>query len=84
MIDFALYTVCFSFPSTSGNKVASCFLSNTCLGLAANAISQLESRQQGLRWDNAAEPLSSDDEFHMGYVYMMLIIDSILFFVIAW
>ncbi len=71
------------FPPRGG-KVVSCFLSNTCLGLAIDVLSRLESRQEGLLWTNAGEPLSLDDQFNMVIVYVMLIIDSILYFVIAW
>ncbi len=73
-----------SFYSTRGAKVASCFFSNTCLGLGVTVLSRLEALQEGLSWRNANTPLSMDDDFHMSYVYMMLLIDTLLYFFIAW
>ena len=68
----------------SGGKISSCILSNTCLGLGVKVIARLEVREEGLQWDNASDRLSSDDDFHMGYVFMMLILDAIVYYVIAW
>ena len=65
-------------------KVGFCLLSNTCVGLGVEVLSQLELRQEGLRWGNAATPLSADDDFHMAWVYGMLLLDSILYIVLAW
>ena len=59
-------------------------MSNTCMGLGVIAISRLEVRQEGLRWDNAGDELSPDDDFHMGVVYAMLIIDAIWYYLLAW
>ena len=47
-------------------------------------LSQLELRQEGLRWGNAASPLSAEDNFNMVWVYGMLLLDSILYMVVAW
>ena len=47
-------------------------------------IARLEIREEGLQWDNAADPLSLDDDFHMLYVFVMLILDAIVYYVIAW
>ena len=54
------------------------------MGLGVIAFSRLEIHQEGLRWDNAAEPLSPDDDFHMGVVYAMLIIDAVWYYVLVW
>ena len=64
--------------------MSSCILSNTCLGLGVTVLARLEIREEGLQWDNASEPLSLDDDFHMGYVFMMLILDAIAYYVVAW
>ena len=78
-----MYTEGF-FCALSGEKVASCIFSNTCLGLGVTVIARLEIREEGLQWDNAADPLSLDDDFHMLYVFVMLILDAIVYYVIAW
>ena len=68
----------------SGEKVLACFLSNTCMGLGVNVISTLEIREEGVTWSNAAEPVSADDDFNLAIVFTMLIIDSIIYMLIAW
>jgi len=68
----------------SGEKVLSCFLSNTCMGLGINVLSTLEIREEGVTWANAGDPVSPDDDFNLGIVFAMLILDSIIYMVIAW
>lgn len=72
------------YNSCRGAKVGACFLSNTCLGLGVEVISQLEQRQEGLKWNNAASAISVDDNFNMTWIYGMLLLDSVLYMVIAW
>ena len=78
--------ICFSlfFYFCSGGKIAFCFLSNTCMGLGINTVALLEIRGQGVRWNNFTEDISLDDDFHLGYVFFMLIVDSIIYMLIAW
>ena len=68
----------------SGSRIAICVLSNTCLGIGIQVISLLEAREEGLQVDNVVEPLNVDDSFHIGYVFMMFIIDAVLYYVLAW
>ena len=65
-------------------KVAVCLLTNTCVGLGFNTIATLEVRGEGLTWQNLAQPLSNDDRFSVAIVLGMLILDSLLYFLIAW
>lgn len=67
-----------------GVKISACLLSNTCLGLGVEVLSRLELRQEGLTWANAASPVSADDNFNMAWVFLMLIVDSILYLAVAW
>ena len=78
---FYAYTV---YPLCSETKILSCFLSNTCMGLGVNVLSTLEIREEGVTWANAADNVSADDNFNLAIVFMMLIIDSILYMAIAW
>ena len=71
-------------PSLSGGKVGSCILSNTCMGLGVEVISRLEQRLVGLQFSNLFEPLSADDPFNMAWVLGMLLLDSIVYMIIAW
>ena len=54
------------------------------MGLGINTISLLEIRSEGLKWNNIFTSISLDDNFNMGYVYLMLIVDSIVYMLIAW
>ena len=67
-----------------GSKLFFCIFSNTCMGLGINTISLLEIRSEGLKWNNIFTSISLDDNFNMGYVYLMLIVDSIVYMLIAW
>lgn len=76
--------IAFPFCTCSAAKVSVCLLSNTCMGMGVIVISRLEIRQEGLTWENAGEDLSLDDDFHMGWVYGMLIFDAIWYYLLAW
>ena len=82
--DAYMYNYTRTLLHTRGGKIAFCILSNTCVGLGINTISLLEIRGEGVQWSNLAEPISLDDNFHLGYVLMMLILDSIVYMLIAW
>ena len=68
----------------SGAKIVACFLSNTCVGLGVNVISTLEIRKEGATLSNVGQPVSLDDSFNMGIVFGMLILDSVIYMLIAW
>ena len=54
------------------------------MGLGINVLSTLEIREEGVTWANAGDPVSPDDDFNIGIVFAMLILDSIIYMVIAW
>lgn len=67
-----------------GAKLGFCILSNTCMGLGINTLALLEIRSEGAQWNNFYQAISLDDDFHLGYVFLMLVIDSIFYMLIAW
>ena len=67
-----------------GSKLGFCILSNSCMGLGVNTVALLEIRGEGIQWNNFYQDISLDDDFHLGYVFLMLILDSIIYMVIAW
>ena len=67
-----------------GAKLGFCILSNTCMGLGINTMSLLEIREEGVQWSNFYKDISLDDDFNLGYVFLMLIIDSFIYMLIAW
>ena len=64
--------------------MGSCILSNTCMGLGVQALSILELRGTGLIWNNIAQPLSSDDPFSLIHVFAMLLMDTVVYLLLAW
>ena len=68
----------------SGTKVGVCLLPNTCVGFGTRVLAILEMRNEGLLFSNFASPLSLDDQFSMGWVVLMLFIDTILYMTLYW
>ena len=54
------------------------------MGLGVNTIALLEIREEGVQWDNFYRDISLDDDFSLGYVFLMLILDSTVYMLIAW
>ena len=54
------------------------------MGLAMEVISRLEQREEGLQWTNVGVPLSVDDHFNVSLVMVMLLVDSVVYMLIAW
>lgn len=54
------------------------------MGLALDVITQLEQREVGLQWSNVADPLSSTQSFNVAWAMGFLLIDTILYMVLAW
>lgn len=74
-----------SYPSlTLGEKQGYCFILNTCMTLGANIVSQQEGNGVGVTWATVADPISIDDSFRFGSVLMMLLVDAIVYFIMAW
>ena len=38
----------------------------------------------GVNWNNLFTPVSADDTFSMGYIFVMLIVDSAIGFLVTW
>ena len=54
------------------------------MGLGTNVLSTLEIRGEGVQWSNVGRAVSEDDSFNLAAVYGMLILDSIIYMLIAW
>lgn len=57
--------------------------SNTAMALGFNVVIRYEGTQEGLQWHNMLTPVTVDDQFHLGYVLMMLVVDAILYLLVA-
>jgi len=54
------------------------------MGLGVNVLSTLEIRGEGSTWANSGKAVSADDDFNLGIVFTMFILDSIIYMLIAW
>ena len=55
-----------------------------CMGIGVMLVSEWEVRREGLTLDTLLRPLTIEDEFHMGWVMIMLLVDTVLLMVVAW
>jgi ATP-binding cassette subfamily A (ABC1) protein 3 len=53
------------------------------MALGFKVIIQYEGTEEGLQWNNILEPATVDDDLHLGYVLMMLLVDAFLYLMIA-
>uniref|UniRef100_A0A1Y9GL18 ABC transporter domain-containing protein n=1 Tax=Anopheles arabiensis TaxID=7173 RepID=A0A1Y9GL18_ANOAR len=66
-----------------GTKVASSLLSNTAMSFGIMNIIRLEADQVGLQWHNLFSAPSMGDEFSVGLVMVMFVVDALLYLAIA-
>ncbi|XP_072607402.1 ATP-binding cassette sub-family A member 17-like [Vulpes vulpes] len=72
----------FSYPQrTYFQKVAFCLLSNIAMALGVRLISSFEIRGTGMRWKHVG---GLSGEFNFSHVLVMLVLDSILYGLVAW
>uniref|UniRef100_A0A182NIG1 ABC transporter domain-containing protein n=1 Tax=Anopheles dirus TaxID=7168 RepID=A0A182NIG1_9DIPT len=67
----------------TGAKIAMCLLSNSGMSLAMFLTVRLEATAAGLRWSNLFEPATIDDGFNVGLVIIMLLVDAVIYLLIA-
>ncbi|XP_019855200.1 PREDICTED: ATP-binding cassette sub-family A member 3-like [Amphimedon queenslandica] len=67
-----------------GPKLGVCIIPNSCVGFGVTVLSILELRQEGLTFSNFATPLSLDDPIHMGWIVLMLAIDTFVYMLLYW
>ena len=79
-----MFTCVANLTSCRPVKLGLCVLTNTCMGLGVTLVSEWEVRQEGLTLDTLLRPLTIEDGFHMGWVLVMLLVDTVLFLLIAW
>ena len=67
-----------------GAKAASCLLSNVAMSLGAQLIGKYEGAGTGVQWSNLNQRISVDDDFTLGLVLVMFVVDSVIYGLIAW
>ncbi|XP_053672343.1 phospholipid-transporting ATPase ABCA3-like [Anopheles nili] len=66
-----------------GTKLVSSLLSNTAMSFGIMNIIRLEGSQDGLQWSNLFSSPSMGDDFSVGLVMVMFVIDALLYLAIA-
>ncbi|XP_077296644.1 phospholipid-transporting ATPase ABCA3-like [Arctopsyche grandis] len=64
-------------------RLLACLASNTAMAYGFEIILLNEGTGGGLQWSNFFKPLTTDDSFVMAHVILMLIVDAILYLLIA-
>lgn len=66
------------------DKMGLCLLSNSCMGLGTVSIIIAELAGLGIQWGTLFTPASTSDDFSLGNAFVMLIVDILLYMVVAW
>ncbi|XP_008939234.1 PREDICTED: ATP-binding cassette sub-family A member 3-like, partial [Merops nubicus] len=65
-------------------KLASCLISNVAMAMGAQLIGMFEGKGTGIQWRDLTKPISVDDNFTLAHVLGMLLLDSVLYGLVAW
>ncbi|XP_007937732.1 phospholipid-transporting ATPase ABCA3 [Orycteropus afer afer] len=65
-------------------KLLSCLLSNVAMAMGAQLIGKFEAKGTGLQWHDLLNPVNVDDDFSFGQVLGMLLLDAVLYGLVAW
>ncbi|XP_048350984.1 phospholipid-transporting ATPase ABCA3 [Sphaerodactylus townsendi] len=65
-------------------KLSSCLVSNVGMAMGAQLIGMFEGKGTGIQWRDLMKPVSVDDNFTLAHVLGMLLLDSILYGLVAW
>uniref|UniRef100_A0A673NAM5 ATP-binding cassette sub-family A member 3-like n=1 Tax=Sinocyclocheilus rhinocerous TaxID=307959 RepID=A0A673NAM5_9TELE len=63
-------------------KVSACLISNVAMAMGAQLIGMFE--RTGIQWHNLFEPVTVDDDFSLAQVLGLLLVDSVLYGLVAW
>ncbi|KAJ6625426.1 hypothetical protein lerEdw1_014792 [Lerista edwardsae] len=69
---------------THAQKLSSCLLSNVAMAMGAQLIGMFEGKGTGVQWRDLMKPVSVDDNFTLAHVLGMLLLDSVLYGLVAW
>uniref|UniRef100_A0A8C2JXZ1 ATP-binding cassette, sub-family A (ABC1), member 3b n=1 Tax=Cyprinus carpio TaxID=7962 RepID=A0A8C2JXZ1_CYPCA len=64
-------------------KVSACLISNVAMAMGLTFVSCVSSGT-GIQWHNLFEPVTVDDDFSLAQVLALLLLDSVLYALVAW
>lgn len=65
-------------------KVSACLISNVAMAMGAQLIGMFEGKGTGIQWCNLFEPVTVDDDFSLAQVLGLLLLDAVLYGLVAW
>ncbi|KAL0993447.1 hypothetical protein UPYG_G00108010 [Umbra pygmaea] len=65
-------------------KVSSCLISNVAMAMGAQLLGMFEGKGTGIQWCNLFEPVTVDDDFSLAQVLGLLLLDALLYGLVAW
>ncbi|KAM6957907.1 LOW QUALITY PROTEIN: phospholipid-transporting ATPase ABCA3 [Aplochiton taeniatus] len=65
-------------------KVSACLISNVAMAMGAQLIGMFEGKGTGIQWCNLFESVTVDDDFSLGQVLGLLLLDALLYGLVAW
>ncbi|RZB38621.1 ATP-binding cassette sub-family A member 3-like, partial [Asbolus verrucosus] len=68
---------------TLGAKLGSSLLANSGLSFGISLILKFEGIEEGIQWSNLWNTVSPDDDLSLGAIFMMFILDTFLYLIIA-
>ncbi|KAJ9596524.1 hypothetical protein L9F63_012466, partial [Diploptera punctata] len=64
-------------------KLASCLCSNSAMAFGFQLFLMSEGTGEGMQWRNLWKPVTKDDEFVLGHVLIMLLLDAVIYLLIT-
>ncbi|EAT39839.1 AAEL008386-PA, partial [Aedes aegypti] len=64
-------------------KLALCLFSNSAMSFGFMLMMRHEGTSSGLQWSNLFEPVTVDDDLSVGYTMVMLLVDALLYLLVA-
>ncbi|XP_066546484.1 phospholipid-transporting ATPase ABCA3 [Amia ocellicauda] len=65
-------------------KVSACLVSNVGMAMGAQLIGMFEGKGTGIQWTNLFDAVTVDDTFSLAQVMGMLLLDAVLYGLVAW
>ncbi len=84
MIFIIMIIILYCSITHSGTKMGTSLISNVCIGYAIQVLTVLEVQENGLQFSNLFTPLSTDDSLSMGWILLMMIVDTVLYMSLYW
>lgn len=65
-------------------KVSACLISNVAMAMGAQLLGMFEGKGTGIQWCNLFESVTVDDDFSLAHVLGLLLLDALLYGLVAW